>query len=48
MGAGAYALVRWFDFTLRNPPDALDYSGDEFSDADSRTASLCNIINEGE
>jgi hypothetical protein len=34
MGAGAYALICWFAFTLRNLTDALDYTSDDIAYGD--------------
>jgi hypothetical protein len=34
MVAGAYALICWFAFTLRNLPDALDNTSDDIAYGD--------------
>jgi hypothetical protein len=44
MGAGAYALVRWFDFTLRNLSDALDYRPRKVADDDCMTTPWGEVV----
>jgi hypothetical protein len=44
MVAGAYALICWFAFTLRNLSDALDYSSDDIANRDSMTTPWGEVV----
>jgi hypothetical protein len=43
MAGGTVAVICWLDWIQRNLPDAL---GDDYSDADSRTAALLSALND--
>jgi hypothetical protein len=47
MAIGTVAGIAFLDFIQRNLPDALDDPSGDFSDADSRTASLRNALDDG-
>jgi hypothetical protein len=43
MAGGTVAVICWLDWIQRNLPETL---GDDYSDADSRTAALLSALNE--